>query len=477
MQGGNRGIIKQLEFDKVPPHSTEIERVLLAAMLIENKVIPIVLDYIPDGKEDMFYHEVHRKIFESIRELYRKGVTVDLITLTDHLKRKGIIEEVGGVPYISGLLDEAPSISSFEDYLNILKKHYILRKLITVCYDTIAECYSVPLDIEGFLDKVERNIFSLTQEGYIPTYYTVKQVIEETIEGIERRIRENIPFYGIPTGYIDLDNLIAGFQPSEFIIIAGRASMGKTTFCLNIAMNIALKARIPVGIFSLEMSRQEIMLRMLCSHARVNSVKLKKGQISNDELSRLMRAATELSQAPIYINDSPTLTINEIKAISRRLKSERNIGVIFIDFLQTIRTERRYERREREIAEISSALKALAKELNIPVVALSQLSRKPEERHEDHRPMLADLRESGTLEQDADLVLFIYRDEVYNPCECPAEEACICGRRGIAEIIVGKQRNGPTGVIKLIFRKEYTRFENMTSMPIEDFSDGEDIPF
>lgn len=477
MSGGKRGIIEQLEIDKVPPHSTEVERTLLSAMLIENSVIPMVIDYIPDGKEDMFYHEVHRRIFEGIKELYRKGVTVDIITLTEHLRNKGIIEEVGGVPYVSGLLDEAPSISSIEDYLSILKRNYVLRRLIGVCYEIIAQSYSSQVDVEEFLDVVEKKIFSLTQEGYIPTYYTVKQVIEETIEGIERRVREGVPFYGIPTGFIDLDNMIAGLQPSEFIIIAGRASMGKTTFCLNVAVNIALKAQVPVGIFSLEMSRQEIMLRMLCSQARVNSMKVKKGQIGNQELAKLMRAATELSQAPIYINDSSILTINEIKAISRRLRSERDVGVIFVDFLQTVRTERRYERREREIAEVSSALKALAKELNIPVVGLSQLSRKPEERHEDHRPMLADLRESGTLEQDADIVLFIYRDEFYNPCECPREEACVCGRRDIAEIIVGKQRNGPTGVIKLVFKKEYTRFENMTSVSIEDFTEDEDIPF
>lgn len=462
--------------EKVPPHSTELEKCLLASMMIDNSVIPNVLDFIPTGAEDAFYHEPHKKIFRAILELYMNKKTVDVPTVSELLRSKGELEEVGGVAYIASLLDVAPSVSSVESYAAILKEKFLLRKLIESCYEVLSESYSDPQDVQSFFDRVEQKIFSLTQQSHVPTYYTSRQVVEETIEGIERKLRGERTLYGIPTGFTDLDNYIAGFQPSEFIIIAGRASMGKTSFCLNLVTNIALRAGIPVGLFSLEMSRHEIMLRMLCSEARVNSMNVKRGIISQRDLTNLMRAANVLSQAPIYINDSSVITINEIKAISRRLRRDRNVGIIFIDFIQSITPVRRYDRKDRELGEISGALKALAKELNIPVVALSQLSRRPEEREEDHRPRLSDLRESGTLEQDADLVLFIYREEYYNPCECPEMEPCVCGRRGIAELIIGKQRSGPGGKVRLFFDKKYTRFENLT---LEDSIEeiDTDVPF
>jgi replicative DNA helicase len=465
-----------LPADKVPPHSNELEKSLLASMLIDNSVIPNILDFIPKDAEEIFYNEAHRKIFRAILELYEKKVTADTLTVSDLLKSKNELEEAGGISYITGLLDVAPSVSSAESYASMLKEKFLLRKLIETSYDFISEAYSDPQDVQSFFDKVEQGIFSLTQQTYIPNYYTSKQVIEETIEGIEKKFRGETAPYGIPTGFIDLDNYIAGFHPAEFIIIAGRASMGKTSFCLNLVSNIALRQGIPVGVFSLEMSRHEIMLRMLCAEAKVNSINVKKGIISQRDLTALLRAANALSQAPIYINDSSVININEIKAISRRLRKDKNVGIIFIDFIQSITPVRRYDRKDRELGEISGALKALAKELNIPIVALSQLSRRPEERDEDHRPRLSDLRESGTLEQDADLVLFIFREEYYNPCECPEEEPCVCGRRGIAEIIIGKQRSGPGGRIKLLFDRKFTRFENLTLE--EDVEEMDtDVPF
>lgn len=473
---GNKKKEHSLPVDKVPPHSNELEKTLLACMMIDNSVIPVILDFIPKGAEDIFYNEAHRKIFRAVLDLYERKAPVDTLTVSELLKSKDELEEVGGIPYITGLLDAAPSVSSAESYARMLKEKYLLRKLIETSYEVIAEAYSDPQDVQSFFDKVEVGIFSLTQQTYIPHYWTSKQVIEETIEGIERKFRGEGISYGIPTGFIDLDNYIAGFHHAEFIIIAGRASMGKTSFCLNLISNIALKRGIPVGLFSLEMSRHEIMLRMLCSEARVNSINVKKGIISQRDLTALLRAANALSQTPIYINDSSVITINEIKAISRRLKKDRNVGIIFIDFIQTITPVRRYDRKDRELGEISGALKALAKELNIPIVALSQLSRRPEEREEDHRPRLSDLRESGTLEQDADLVLFIYRDDYYHPCTCPEDEPCVCGRRGIAEIIIGKQRSGPGGRIKLLFERKYTRFENLVLD--EDVEEMEsDVPF
>lgn len=465
-----------LPADKVPPHSNELEKSLLACMMIENSVIPGILDFIPKDAEEIFYNEAHRKIFRAILELHEKKAPVDTLTVSELLKSKNELEDVGGISYITGLLDVAPSVSSAESYASMLKEKFLLRKLIETSYDFISEAYSDPQDVQSFFDKVEQGIFSLTQQTYIPHYYTSKQVIEETIEGIERKFRGEAVPYGIPTGFIDLDNYIAGFHPAEFIIIAGRASMGKTSFCLNLVSNIALKQGIPVGLFSLEMSRHEIMLRMLCSEAKVNSINVKKGIISQRDLTALLRAANALSQAPIYINDSSVININEIKAISRRLRKDKNVGIIFIDFIQSITPVRRYDRKDRELGEISGALKALAKELHIPIVALSQLSRRPEEREDDHRPRLSDLRESGTLEQDADLVIFIYREEYYNPCECPEEEPCVCGRRGIAEIIIGKQRSGPGGRIKLLFDRKFTRFENLTLE--EDMEEMDtDVPF
>ncbi len=465
-----------LPADKIPPHSNELEKSLLACMMIDNSVIPGILDFIPKDSEEIFYDEAHRKIFKAILELYEKKAPVDTLTVSELLKSRNELEEVGGIPYITGLLDVAPSVSSAESYASMLKEKFLLRKLIETSYEVISEAYSDPQDVQSFFDKVEHEVFSLTQQTYIPHYYSSKQVIEETIEGIEKKFRGEAVPYGIPTGFIDLDNYIAGFHPAEFIIIAGRASMGKTSFCLNLIQNISLKQRIPAGLFSLEMSRHEIMLRMLCSEAKVNSINVKKGIISQRDLTALLRAANALSQAPIYINDSSIININEIKAISRRLKKDKNVGIIFIDFIQSITPVRRYDRKDRELGDISGALKALAKELNIPIVALSQLSRRPEEREDDHRPRLSDLRESGTLEQDADLVLFIYREEYYNPCECPQEEPCVCGRRGIAEIIIGKQRSGPGGRIKLIFDRRFTKFENLALEESVEEMDT-DVPF
>ena len=435
-------------YQKVLPQNIEAEQSVLGSILIDNEALPKVLEIIEPND---FYRDNHKKIFLAFLELFENNIPLDIITVTELLQKKGELTNVGGATYLASLVDSVPTTANITHYAKIIKEKSILRSLIAKATDIVNLGFEASEDVAEILDKAEEAIFSITQQRIQTSYYSIKEIIKQTFETIEELSSKKDSVTGIPTGFIDFDRLTAGLQPSDLIIIAGRPVMGKTSFTLNIAQHAAIRAGVPVGFFSLEMSKEQLALRMLCAEARINSQKIRSGFLSERDWLRLTDAAATLSEAPIFIDDTPALSVLEIRAKARRLKSEHNIGLIIVDYLQLMKGKGRVDTREREISEISRSLKALAKELNIPVVAVSQLNRRVEER-ENKRPRLADLRESGAIEQDADLIVFIYRDEVYNE-DTPD--------KGIAEIIIGKQRSGPTGVVKLAFLDKYTRFENL----------------
>ena len=435
-------------YQKVLPQNIEAEQSVLGGILIDNEALPRVLEIIEPND---FYRDNHKKIFLAFLELFENNTPLDIITVTELLQKKGELTNIGGATYLASLVDSVPTTANITHYAKIIKEKSILRSLIAKATDIVNLGFEASEDVAEILDKAEEAIFSITQQRIQTSYYSIKEIIKQTFEAIEELSSKKDSVTGIPTGFIDFDRLTAGLQPSDLIIIAGRPVMGKTSFTLNIAQHAATRAGVPVGFFSLEMSKEQLALRMLCAEARINSQKIRSGFLSERDWLRLTDAAATLSEAPIFIDDTPALSVLEIRAKARRLKSEHNIGLIIVDYLQLMKGKGRVDTREREISEISRSLKALAKELNIPVVAVSQLNRRVEER-ENKRPRLADLRESGAIEQDADLIVFIYRDEVYNE-DTPD--------KGIAEIIIGKQRSGPTGVVKLAFLDKYTRFENL----------------
>ena len=438
-------------FQKTLPQNIEAEQAVLGGILIDNEAIHQVLEIV---EVEDFYRESHRKIFLVFLELYEQNQPIDLVTVCEALQKKQQLEEVGGATFLASLVEVIPTASNIAYYAKIVKEKSILRKLITSATYIINQCVA-PTDenIEEILDKAEQTIFEVSEERIQTSYYPLKDVIKSTFQTIQSITQKDSYITGIPTGFFDFDRLTSGFQPSDLIIIAGRPSMGKTAFALNIAANAASKHKIPVGIFSLEMSKEQLTTRMLCAEAKVDSQKLRSGFLAEHDWQLLIEAASVLSEAPIFIDDTPAISVLELRAKARRLKSEHNISLIIIDYLQLMKGKGGNERREQEISEISRSLKALAKELNIPVVALSQLNRKVEDR-ENKRPRLADLRESGAIEQDADLIAFLYRDEVYNQREDNPN-------RGMAELIIGKHRNGPVGKIKLAFLEKYTSFENL----------------
>lgn len=435
---------------RVPPNSLEIEQALLGAILIDNNLINRVLEVLsPDGSD--FYKEAHRKIFLTAVDLYEHGEPIDVMTLAERLKDQNQLEAVGGVSSIASWVDNAAPSASVVSYAKIVKEKATIRKLIQVAMEIVSEGYGPITDVDQFLDQVEQKIFEISQSKIKPSFFSVRQIVKESFRTIETLYERKELVTGVPTGFTDFDSLTAGLQSSDLVIVAGRPSMGKTSFCLNIAAYAAIESKIPAAIFSLEMSKEQLALRLLCSRARVDGMRLRRGFLGEKDWPKLTRAAGALSDAPIYIDDSPALSVLEMRAKARRLKAEKNIGLIIVDYLQLMRGGKRAESREQEISDISRSLKALAKELHLPVVALSQLNRGVEQRT-NRRPQLADLRESGAIEQDADLIAFIYREEVYK--ETPEN-------KGIAEIIVGKQRNGPIGSVKLTFFHEYSSFENL----------------
>jgi len=436
---------------KVPPQSMEAEQSVLGAILLENEALIKAIELL---QVEDFYREDHRQIYGAMIDLYEKNTPVDQITLTEHLKQKNKLAEVGGLTYVAELADKIPTAANIEYYAKIVRQKAILRNLITSATGIVAKATSGEEDIEAILDFSEKTIFQISEHQIKPSYYPLKDILHSTFKAIEKLYEKKELITGVASGFTDLDEKTSGFQPSDLIIIAGRPSMGKTAFCLNVAQYAATENQVPTVIFSLEMSKEQLALRMLCSEARVDNHKLRSGFIAENEWGKLTLAAGRLAEASIFIDDTAGMSVFEMRAKARRLQAEHGLGMIIVDYLQLMSgSKSRSDSREQEISEISRSLKALAKELSVPVLGLSQLNRRLEDRT-DKRPYMADLRESGAIEQDADVIIFIYRDEVYHP---DSEET-----KGTAEIIIGKQRNGPTGVVTLTFKNEFTRFENHT---------------
>jgi replicative DNA helicase len=437
--------------DKVPPHSIDAEMAVIGAVLIDNTALSVITEFLA---EEAFYKKAHRDIFRAMLNVSEKGEAIDVITLAEELKRLDTYQSVGGPAYLTRIMDSVHTAANAEYYARAVFDKYLLRRLITISGDIATQALLGSTDAREVLDEAERLIFEVSERGIRKTFEPIGKIIKERFENLERLYENKKPVSGLPTPYDELDSYTSGFQNSELVIVAGRPSMGKTSFALNVAQHLGIKEKIPVGIFSLEMSSEQLVMRLLCSEARIDSHRLRMGYIKSSEFAELAIVAGYLSEAPIYIDDSPGITMMELRAKARRLKSEVNVGAIFLDYLQLVSSAERFENRQQQISAISRSLKALAKELEIPVVVLSQLSRAVESRGGDRRPMLSDLRESGAIEQDADTVLMLYRPEFYEGEE--SEHA------GIAEVIIAKQRNGPTGTVKLAFMKEYTRFERLS---------------
>ena len=436
----------------LPPQNIEAEESIISAILIDNNTL---LDVIEILAPQDFYRTAHQKIYAAITDLFDKAEPVDLVTLANKLKEKGQLEEIGSASYLARLVDTVPLAVNAQYYAKIVHDKASLRRLIEKANAIVKRCFEQRGNADDVMDFAEAAVFEISEKKSRQAFYPLSKIILGNIETLEENQGNRSLVTGVPTGYSRLDNLTSGFQNSDLIILAARPSMGKTALALNIARNAAVDTGIPVAIFSLEMSKEQLSLRMLCSEARIDSSRLRGGFFSMEDWQRLTDAAGILSESPIYIDDSPTMTAMEIRAKARRLKMDKNIGLIIIDYLQLMQGRASAERRDLEISEISRALKALAKELDLPVLALSQLNRMLEQRT-DKRPRLSDLRESGALEQDADVVAFIYRDEVYNKEEDNPN-------KGIAEILLSKQRNGPTGDVFLTFLNTYTRFETLAS--------------
>ena len=442
---------------KLPPQHIEAEQSILGGILIENEAINRVMEILD---ADDFYRDAHRRIFNALINLSERDEPADLITLTNELRKIDQLDSIGGASYLASLIDSVPTAANIEYYARIVKEKAILRKLIQTSTEIITQSYEDRGDVEGFLDEAERSIFEISEKRVRPSFYPIREIVKQSFTTIEKLFKKKEAVTGVPSGFKELDRMTAGFQPSDLIIIAGRPSMGKTAFCLDVAEYAAIGNKIPVAIFSLEMSKEQLVIRMLCSQANVEGTRLRTGYLNESDWPKLTIAAGNLSDAPIYIDDTAALSALELRAKARRLKSEYGLGMVIVDYLQLMRGRSRVESRQQEISEISRSLKALAKELTIPVIAVSQLSRKTEERT-GNRPQLSDLRESGAIEQDADLILFIYRDEVYNRSEDNPN-------RGKAEVIIGKQRNGPIGKIDLAFLDKFTTFKDLYRGDVEN---------
>lgn len=435
---------------KVPPQNTEAEQSILGGILLDNQALNTVLELL-EPKD--FYSESHRRIFAAIIELSDRNEPADLITLTNILKNKKHLDGVGGMAYLASLVDNVPSAANVGYYAKIVKEKAILRQLIGTATGILQSTYEQGTDVDQVLDEAEHAIFEISENKIRPSFYHLKNIIKDSFKSIESLYEKKNLITGVSTGFDKLDDLTSGLQKSDLIIIAGRPSMGKTAFALNLASHAGVELGLPVAIFSLEMSKEQLALRMLAADAKVDSQRLRRGLVGETDWPKLTTAAGRLSEAAIFIDDTPAITVLEMKAKARRLKAENGLELVVLDYLQLMRASGRKDSREQEISEISRSLKALAKELRVPVIALSQLNRKVEDRT-NRRPQMADLRESGAIEQDADVIAFIYRDEVYNKSEDNPD-------KGIAEIIIGKQRNGPVGIVKLAFLEKYTSFEQL----------------
>jgi len=434
--------------DKIPPQNLEAEMAVLGSMLLDDESINVAVELL---SSESFYKDSHRKVFEAICGLFNANKAVDLITLTEELKKQSILDEVGGVSFLAGLANAVPTSANINHYVNIVKEKSILRALINNSTRIVSACYESDGKIDEVVDTAEKLIFEVSDRKTGVNYFQLKEIIKNSIETIDRLYQKKAHVTGVPTGFVDFDIKTAGLQPSDLIVIAGRPSMGKSAFALGMAEYAGVVEKVPTAIFSLEMSKEQLVQRMICAHARVDAHKVRTGYLATSDWPRLTAAAGKLSEAPIFIDDTPGISVMELRAKARRLKSHHDIKLIILDYMQLMRGTAGIESRQQEISEISRSLKALARELNVPVIAISQLSRAVESRT-DHRPQLSDLRESGAIEQDADVVVLILREEYYTATP---------DNQGIADIIIAKQRNGPVGNFKLTFIKEYTKFENL----------------
>jgi replicative DNA helicase len=434
--------------DRVPPQSKEAEQSVLGSMIIDHEAIFAAAELLV---ENDFYSTAHRKIFSSIIGLSEKGEPVDTITLSAELQRNQCLEEIGGSAYLVMLANAVPTAANVQYHAHIVREKSILRSLIQAATGIVSRSFDSPHNVDEFLDEAEQLIFEIGSRGKTQGFASLKDVLVQAFDRIEKLYDEKKGVTGLSTGFNDLNRITSGLQNSDLIIIAARPSMGKTTLALNMTQQIAVKDKLPTAFFSLEMSKEQLAQRLLCAEAQIDAQNMRRGNLSQDEWSKLTRAVGPLSESPLYIDDSASLSVMEVRAKARRLKAEKGLEAIFVDYLQLMRGFSRSESRQQELSEISRALKALAKELNIPVVALSQLSRAVEKRT-DRRPILSDLMESGGIEANADLVMFIYRDSYYNK---DTEKG------NIAEINIAKQRNGPTGQVEMYFIDRYTKFANV----------------
>ena len=444
---------KDSPFDRALPSNIEAERSILGAVLLDNQTINQAAEML---RRDDFFLDSHRRIFDKMLLLMEQGRAIDPITLQDALKNGGDLEMIGGAAFIAALIDGVPRFSNIEEYCRIVKGKSIVRKLITTSNQIMNRCFDAEDTPDVLLDEAERSILAIAEDRIRQGFVPISEVAHKQLQHIEEIAGREQLVTGIATGFRDLDYMTSGLQRGDLIIVAARPSMGKTAFCLNIAQNAALRPqhngeKAIVGIFSLEMSKEQLVQRMLCSQARIDAHRLRTGMLSKEDWRHLAMGVSELAEARIFLDDTPAINVLEMRAKVRRLKNEqRGLDMIIVDYLQLMSGKGRTESRQQEVSQISRDLKAIAKEMNVPVIALSQLSRAVESRS-DHRPMLSDLRESGSIEQDADIVMFIYREDVYNP---------ETEKQNIAEIIIGKQRNGPIGEVELVFLKQLTRFED-----------------
>lgn len=431
--------------ERIPPQNIDAEQSVLGAILLDREAIFKAMKTL---RPEDFYRESHKKLYETMLFLNESGSPVDLITVSEHLRQQGDLERFGGVAYIASLAEMVPTAANIEYYAHIVEEKALLRTLIHLSTRIAGRGYEEGEEPEKLIAEAERMIMELGSRRLSTTFYSIREVLLDTFAQLANRYDNRGNITGVPTSFGDLDSICCGLQPSDFILLAGRPSMGKTALGVNIGYSAALKHNVPVAIFSLEMSKEQLVQRILSAEAKVDQQRLRTGELDEEDWQNLHETKGKLASAPIYIDDTAAITVRQIRAKARQLQSEKGLGLIVIDYLQLMQGNRRSENRQQEISEISRSLKGLAKELNIPVLALAQLSRSVEQR-EKKRPIMSDLRESGSLEQDADLVMFIYRDEYYNPDS---------EKKGIAEIIISKHRNGPVGTVELGFLREFTKF-------------------
>ncbi len=438
---------------RTPPHNIQVEQSLLGVMLLSRDAIAVALENVEAGQ---FYRPAHQHIFEAITTLYGAGDEADVVTVADLLDRSGLLEGMGGTAMLVDLQAQAPAITGARKYAEIVRENALLRRLISVGNEIAEIAFDRPEDVVKAVDQAEHMVFEVAQGRASETMSDMRSLVEQSLDRLEMLYEREETITGTPTGFVDLDDLLSGLQPSALVVVGARPAMGKTSFALNVAAHAAIDANKPVLLFSLEMGQLELSQRLLCSESRVDSKNMRDGKLDENDWTKISHGVGRLSEAPIWIDDNPALTVMDIRGRARRLKSQvGDLGLIVVDYIQLMTGRSTAESRQVEISEISRNLKILARELEVPVLGLSQLSRGLEAR-QDKRPMLADLRESGAIEQDADVVVFLYRDEVYHPESADA---------GIAEVIVAKHRNGPTGTVKLAFLPQYTRFANMARTP------------